>query len=180
MAKSNDITLIDDLKKNEKHISLTRGLFAVVDGCDYELLSEHKWYALNSKWGFRAARSCRIGGKKRCVLMGRQILGLRYGDKLQADHINHNTLDDRRCNLRTCTNQENSYNRRCHKNSSSKYKGVSWYGAYEKWMGYIRSGGKNVFLGYFLAEDDAARAYNSTAQRLHGEHAHLNTIKGDL
>ena len=166
---------IDIMKK----IPLTRGLFALVDDCDYESISQYKWYALNSQWGFRAARSCHIDGKKRCVLMGRQILGLVHGDRLQADHANHNTLDDRRCNLRTCTNQQNSYNRKRYKNSSSKYKGVSWYGAYAKWMGYIRSSGKNVFLGYFGKEDDAARAYNSAARRLHGQYAYLNKIKGD-
>ncbi len=162
-----------------KKIPLTRGLFALVDDCDYESMSQHKWYALNSQWGFRAARSCRIDGKKRCVLMGRQILGLAHGDNLQADHANHNTLDDRRCNLRICTNQQNSYNRKRYKNSSSRYKGVSWYGAYAKWMGYIRSSGKNLFLGYFGKEDDAARAYNSAAQKLHGQYAYLNKIKGD-
>ncbi len=152
----------------------------IVDDCDYESMSQHKWYALNSKWGFRAARSCRIGGKKRCVLMCRQILGLGHGDKRQTDHINHNTLDERRHNLRVCTNQQNSYNRRGSRKASSKYKGVSWYKAYGKWMGYIRSDGKNVFLGYFSEEDNAARAYNRAARKLHGQYAYLNTIKGDL
>ena len=112
--------------------------------------------------------------------MYRQILGLSHGDKRQTDHRNRNTLDTRRCNLRICTNRQNSYNRGSLRNSSSKYKGVSWYKAYGKWMASIRKSGKNVFLGYFSKEDSAAFAYNVAAQKLHGQYVRLNKIKGEL
>lgn len=74
-----------------------------------------------------------------------------------VDHINHNTLDNRKENLRAISHQDNMLNRLPDKNSSSKYKGVQWYDRIGKFVAYFRK----KHIGYFDKEDDAALAYNA-------------------
>jgi hypothetical protein len=107
---------------------LTQGQWAVVDAADYEWLMQWKW---NARWLPKrrihyAMRNSKRDetGKQRSIAMHREILALRAGDKRQGDHINHNTLDNRRCNLRIATHIESSRNRRTRADNTSGYKGV--------------------------------------------------------
>ena len=93
---------------------------------------------------------------------------------MHVDHINGNGLDNRRENLRLCTNSQNHMNRKTHRDSSSKYKGVSWNKRNSKWQAYIGSGIKRKNLGYFASESDAAKAYDIKAKECFGEFARLN------
>ena len=154
-----------------KRIPLTQGQFALIDDEDYEELAKHKWYAAENHYGgFRATREA----ANRTTYMHREILGIGYGNKLQVDHRNHNTLDNRRANLRLCNNRDNSRNRKSHKNSSSKYKGVTWCKRTRKWATQIKLREGNRFLGYFASEIVAAKAYDRKAKELFGEFANLN------
>jgi len=157
-------------------IPLTQGQFALVDDSDYEFLSQWKWYAhKHSSGDFHAMRaSPRKNGKEYSIYMSRQILGLKHGDKRQADHINHNTLDNRQSNIRICTNQQNSFNRKSISNTSSKFKGVSWYERCKKWQAHIQMDRKRKHLGLFRSEKKAALAYDFAAKSLYGEFACLN------
>ncbi len=104
-----------------KRIELTQGQFALVDNADYDWLNRFKWSAdwNNHTKSFYAARNSRTKNGKICsVSMAREILGLKCGDKFQADHKNHDTLDNRRANLRIVTSQQNHFNR---KNSKGYY-----------------------------------------------------------
>ena len=158
-----------------KKIKLTRSLYAIVDDADYEELSKHKWCAMKTKWGFYATRkSPKKNGKRHTIRMHRQILGLKHGDPRQGDHQNHNTLDNRRANLRICTNQENSMNQKSPPDTASQFKGVSWY--YKKWIAGIKVNGVRKHLGSFVSEKDAALAYNKAAKKYFGEFACLNQI----
>lgn len=159
-----------------KRINLTQNKVAIVDDQDYDWLSRRKWYAHKGTHGYYAVRnSKKCEGKKHLIRMHRAIMGLQYGDKQEIDHINHNGLDNRRCNLRVCTHRQNGYNQTS-KTGSSKYKGVSWYKPYKKWESYIDTNGKRQKLGYFDNEIDAAKAYNDKAKELFGEFACLNKI----
>ena len=95
--------------------------------------------------------------------------------KLYIDHINGNSLDNRRKNLRVCTNAENQWN--CGKKSTSKqkYKGVrqTRYGTYEA---RIRYGGKRHHLGTFKTIEEAVKVYNEKALEVHGEFAYVNVL----
>jgi len=97
-----------------------------------------------------------------------------------VDHKDGNGLNDRRSNLRVCTQQQNLYNSRPH-GRSSRFKGPCWDKAKRRWVVYIRHDGRNVFIGRFRDEAEAARAYDHKAYELFGEYAYLNfpeEIKG--
>ena len=77
----------------------------------------------------------------------------------QIDHVNINPLDNRIENLRIVNQSQNLKNRNKFKNCSSKFKGVSWYKAYNKWVARISIDGKLKHLGYFTNEEEAAETY---------------------
>lgn len=97
-----------------------------------------------------------------------------------VDHINHDTLDNRQTNLREVTPQQNQWNKRPMRGSSSKYKGVGWRSDKNKWDAQIRTNGKRRFLGYYEVEEQAAVAYDKAASELFGEFAWLNSTHFDL
>ena len=94
-----------------------------------------------------------------------------------VDHIDRNKLNNCINNLRWVTNQENQMNAPKTKNiTSSKYKGLSWNKACNKWKGHIKLNGKLIHLGYFDDEKGAARAYNNKALEIFDDYACLNEI----
>lgn len=158
-----------------KQISLTQGMVALVDDADYEELSKHKWYTHKARTGgFYALRSFRENGNFHIISMSRQILGLEHGDKREADHINQNTLDNRRNSLRVCTCLDNLRNRRGDSNTTSRFKGVSWDKENKRWRVSIGVNGKSINLGRFHNEIFAAGVYDQAAKKYFGEFACLN------
>jgi len=151
-----------------KHIPLTQGEYALVDDVDYEELSKHKWHFTR---GY-AVRDNTVNGHHTTMRMHRQILRASPGD--QTDHINRNKLDNRRCNLRLCTNWQNMCNRKKMSNNKSGFKGVTWNKKDKKWGAHIRANKRYVWLGYFTDKEEAARKYNEAAIYLHGDYAVLN------
>ena len=146
-----------------KQIKLTRDQVAIVDDEDFEELSQFKWCALwypHTKSFYAVRHSKTKNGKRHMILMHRQILGLNHGDKMQGDHINHDTLDNQRSNLRAVTHQQNQWN---HKNA----KGYSWNKRNKKYMAYIKSNGKRINLGYFSTTKEARNAYLQAKKQYH-------------
>lgn len=94
-----------------------------------------------------------------------------YGEwpQQQLDHINGNRADNRICNLRSATANENSRNRKTHRNNTSGYKGVTWYARARKWQASICVNGKKKCIGYFKCPQAAHEAYCSASVMLHGE-----------
>ena len=145
------------------YIPLTRGLHALVDAEDYEWLNQYQWYAAISNRGIFYARRNSPDG---VVSMHRLIMQAPEG--MVVDHINGNGLDNRRCNLRICTQYENALNSRPRADAKSRFKGV--YPHHNKWK--ARVGGR--YLGLFDDEVEAAKARDRKARELYGEHAWLN------
>lgn len=154
-----------------KKIDVGRGLFALVDDCDYPKLSECKWKAYQRKNTFYAIRS----EKGKSVAMHRQILGLRGRNEI-CDHADGNGLNNQRDNLRACTMRENNLNKRGYKNNSQRLKGVKQVSK-RRYMARITHFGKIIYLGTFDCPRKAAHAYNEKAKELHGEFARLNSLE---
>ena len=147
------------------HVVLASGEMAYVDCEDVSLVSDHGW-ALH-KDGYAHAR---ING--RLILMHRYIMSAKAGEI--TDHINRNRLDNRKDNLRLCTLSQNGQNA-CKRTNRNRFKGAyrnrrGW------WDARIRVNKKQLFLGSYPSEEDAAIVYNVAAQIFHGEFACLNNI----
>jgi hypothetical protein len=157
-----------------KTIPLTQGMVALVDDEDYADLAQFKWYARKSPKDhtYYAARNVKQAGRQITERMHRRILNAQVGQIV--DHENHNGLDCQRHNIRICTQRQNNGNRRRNIHSSSRFKGVTWYGRYKKWRAQIQNNGKEIHLGYFDDEEQAAHAYDKKAIELFGEFACLN------
>jgi hypothetical protein len=158
-------------------IPLTQGQVAIVDAADYEWLMQWKWQAL---WdphtqSFRAVRTeyFRVDGKRaqKAITMHRLILNAQ--PDIKVDHIDHNTLNNRRYNLRAATQTQNSaHNRRMHRNNTSGYRGVrfyQYYGEPGRWVARITRNGKLQHLGYFNTPEEASNAYENAAREHRGE-----------
>jgi hypothetical protein len=160
-----------------REIPLTKGQVALVDAADYEWLMQWKWFA---HWApvakkFYAVRNEALGLRKQHIVpMHRQILGLKRGDKMHGDHINMETLDNRRSNLRIASGSQNMMNRRLQSNNKSGTKGVYWDSERRKWASVIGIDGKYIRLGRFDHIHEAASAYAEAAKKYHGEFARLS------
>lgn len=108
------------------------------------------------------------------VYLHRHILGISNSPLLQGDHINGNTLDNRRENLRIANLQQNMYNRRKKVNSSRRYKGV--YRVGDGYRCEVIKDGVSFTAGKFPTENSAAIQYNKLATYLFGEYASLNEV----
>ena len=158
-----------------KEIALSQGRVALVDDCDFEELSKHKWYAVWITKSFYVMRKINNGNRPVTEYMHRQVIAAQSGDCV--DHINHNGLDCRKSNLRICTQSQNLGNKKKYGITASKFKGVFWHKQRMKWRAQIKFNYRSIHLGLFTDEPTAARAYDTKAKELFGEFALLNFPK---
>jgi len=153
-----------------KKIPLTQGKFTKVDNNDFILLSKMKWYSSKDTRGNYRALGW-VNGKN--VTLSRFIM--KPPINLEVDHINHDTLDNRRSNLRVCSRSENNRNKSKIKTNTSGYKGVSFKAG--RWVAYIgvnvAGKRKNKFLGACDKKEDAYMLYCEASKIYHGDFAHL-------
>lgn len=92
---------------------------------------------------------------------------------LNVDHINGNSLDNRRCNLRICTFSDNMKNKSIDVRNKSGVTGVGWYqkgnSDTKAWKAYIRIDKKLINLGFFDDFDDAVKARRDAEEKYFGE-----------
>ncbi len=154
-----------------------KDLFILLDNEDYSWAIKYKWHIRN---GY-AYRSIFKNNKVLNFSLHREIMKPLKNEII--DHINHNKLDDRKCNLRKCNSSENNRNRTSHKNTSSNYKGVNINVIKNKNKNYMYWSAsifniKKFCLGSFPftpeGEIEAAKAYDLKAKEIYGEFANLN------
>lgn len=148
-----------------KTIPVGKSNFAVVDDCDFDLLSRFSWRIV-------VVDECKYATAGRGLLMHRVALGV--DDKsILVDHKNGNGLDNQRANLRIASRRQNMMNRRKHRVGSSKYKGVYWSKTYRRWLATLRFSGR-CYSKWCDSEAEAAMMYDAFARKHFGEFACVN------
>lgn len=158
-----------------REIPLTKGYVALVDAADYEWLNQWRWRARRSRgvvYAVRSAgRAARREGAACLIFMHRLVCEVPEGEV--PDHKNGDGVDNRRCNLRAATFTQNAVNAR-HRYNKTGYRGVTVASSSGRFVARTRDGGRNIPLGAYATPEEAARAYDAAARRLHGEFARLN------
>lgn len=147
-------------------------LFAQVDDWHYELVTQYSWRKHTGLSGvIYAQRRWRDEqGVLRGQLMHTLITGWGY-----VDHKDHNGLNCQEYNLRESNAHLNVANSRA-RGGTSRFKGVCRVG--ERWKSCIRCHRRQIHLGYYIDEEEAARAYDAKALELFGEFACTNESLG--
>jgi hypothetical protein len=152
-------------------VPLFGGKVAIIDAEDAERILPHKWRTQRDGYAVRRRKvSDPPGGG--LVLMHREVLGV--APDVYVDHVNRNTLDNRKRNLRPATNAENQSNTGLRRDNTSGFRGVNWSGRHERWMVRIRVRGQRQFVGLFDDPEEGARAYDQAAILHFGDYAWTN------
>lgn len=137
---------------------------------DYELIKSYTWCKRSDGYIITS-----IDGsitRQHRILFGEEIAGL------VVDHINHNTTDNRRSNLRICTQHKNSMNNIISKNNTSGTSGVSFSSKSNSWRAYIMLNRKQINLGFFKNIEDAIKARKDAEEKYFGEYK--NSYDADM
>lgn len=152
--------------------------YFIVDIEDLEKIANHSWRIQFYPSYKRVETSYATSGKSKNkhLVLGRLLIDC--PNDLLVDHIDCDSLNNRKSNLRLASPLGNSQNVPKHptRKTSSKYKGVAWHKKKRKWIASVSANKKSHHLGYFTSEKDAAIAYNHKAKELHSEFAYLNPI----
>ena len=151
-----------------KQIPLSQGKFALLDDDDFEYLSKFKWCVSKSNCGrkFYVMRRLSKNQGGRTQAMHRLICGCVHDKNVVVDHIDGNSLNNQKSNLRVCTRAENSRNADKPVNNTSGYKGVYWDKSKKKWTAQIKFEKATIPLGRYHDKIEAARAYNTASIKL--------------
>lgn len=152
-----------------REIPLTKGLVALVDDADFELVAQYSWRARLYGRTHYAEAPTKMHGILTTIRMHSLIM--EPGTGLEVDHRNHNGLDNRRENLRVCTHRQNCANRR-YERARPGYRGVYPSGA--NWKAVINRDGRQFNLGHYPCEVMAAVAFDRELLATHGEFAKPN------
>jgi hypothetical protein len=144
------------------------------DGTKFETLIDtselDNVLAINNKWSvipMKNSDSVYVNGRvnKKRLLLHRYLMNDPKG--MVVDHINHNTLDNRKSNLRVVSQKQNQENRKgAQKNSKSGVRGVYWNIHSQSWHARVKSNGKNISVGYFKNLHDADKAVREARKKL--------------
>ena len=155
-------------------VPLTHGHITLVGAQDYEWIAQRRWNSNGNRQDKRRYAKNENTFLHRLIMervLGRPLLNWKIE---QVDHKNGDGLDNRRPNLRICSQSQNGANSKKAAPCSSQFKGVVWQKHRNKWSAKISVNGKHYHLGNFVDEEDAATAYDVAARRLRGDFARLN------
>jgi len=157
------------------------GYKVLIDPEDYEKIVNYNWRIIKRKdsvvyfhtavYDAQLYREKKI--KSKTVLLHRLIMNCSYKDGKMIDHINRNTLDCRKINLRFATNSQNQWNRKTQKRNVTKLKGVMFDKRRGKYYSRIVHDKKAVFLGYFTDMYLAHEAYCIASVKYHGAYGRV-------
>lgn len=142
------------IKKYFTLISKGKKYRILIDEGDYETVSKHKWWIKNERYIYT-----QLG--RNTIHLHRFVLN--YSGELQVDHINHNTLDNRKSNLRIVTISQNNINK------ANIYSGVRPYK--DKYRARIKLNGKEIHIGIFKTLKEAMKARITKEIELFNKHS---------
>ena len=156
-------------------IELTQGKVALVDDIDFIYLNQWKWFIdKNCKHSYAVRDLC--SGKR--IYMHRVILErMGFENFEETDHIDRDTLNNQRYNLRSATRQQNSANHKLNVNNVTGFRGICYTERLKPWMARISVNGRYKFLGRYETAIEAAKAYDKAAVAQYGDFAALNFPK---
>jgi hypothetical protein len=138
--------------------------------------TEDTYRVAQYRWGLNKDGYLQSSIKSKKIPLHRFLLNLEVGDSKIVDHIDRNIHNNRKSNLRLCSQTQNHGNSSLSKRNTSGYKGVCWNKYHKKWQAQIRKDYKEIYLGLFDLVEDAAMAYNDAAITYFGEFAVLNSV----
>ena len=163
------------LWKNRNELS---DKLTIIDDEDHEKVVEAvgrgKWYAHDN--GSPGSKDYAMNGS-RDKSIHRVVMHAPKG--MCVDHINGDTLDNRKQNLRICTKAQNSQNKKLRCDSASGFKGVT-KSSKNSWLAYIgdpstmHPNKRHIRLGTYPTAEEAAITYDKKAIELYGEFAYTN------
>ncbi|MGL5766294.1 MAG: HNH endonuclease [Sarcina sp.] len=131
-------------------IHTKKGEVILVDNDDFKIVSKYCWYISTKGYVYSRKNKQHIAMHR--ILMSPGIL--------QVDHINRNKSDNRKCNLRLLTNQQNQYNTKVPVNNKSGIKGIYYNKTCDKWCAQVTINGKTKSLGLFENKEEAILVRN--------------------
>jgi hypothetical protein len=144
----------------------------LVDLDDYErVIAAGKWSIVEHRSTHYAFRRISAPGVKPQVNVQMHRFILDVGPEEIVDHVNRNGLDNRRCNLRVCTDSQNKFNQKVRKDSYSGVKGVSLCVTTGRWDACVSAYGKRYRAGRFDSLEEAEAAVTALRLKVHGEYA---------
>lgn len=168
--KENHIEIVDDhaeiflINKNNEICGK-----ALIDIDDIDKVKHIKWHKSDLQ---RSTYYC-TSNDKQFRRLHRCILNV-IDPKILVDHINHNGLDNRKCNLRICTNQQNICNCNTPKNNVSGHKGVYYAKDKHKWTAQVTINNKTKYIGRYDTIEEAIKAREEAAKKYYGEFSNEN------
>lgn len=148
-----------------------------IDQEDLERVNSHKWRVTKGTTGrLRVVTTVSTKDGPRHLTLGRFLMDPPKNKQVYPRRFNEG-LDYRKSNLVVCTMKERQrLLPKTRKTTTSKFRGVSYSAKFKKWKAAIKCNGKNISLGMFAKEEDAAAAYNNAAPKYFGEIAYQNKI----
>lgn len=129
----------------------------LIDKQDYEICKPYVWHINYDKTGYKSVTT-KING--RMIKLHRLLLNC-LDSKIEIDHINRDSTDNRRSNLRFANRSINNFNKSLQSNNTSGHKGIYKTKNYNKWLVQIGCDGKRYYIGSYNTLDEAIQARNN-------------------
>ena len=153
------------------------GKEVLFDKEDYELIKDWTW--CDNHLGYACSKKM---NKRKNTIVRMHNLIMNYHTKSEnkgmvVDHINHNTMDNRKANLRLITHSQNIMNSKLQGRSKSGRTGVSWSKRAQKWQAYITKNRKRINLGVYEEINDAIKVRERAEKELFGDFSFKESMK---
>jgi len=136
-----------------------KGNRIIIDAEDLPKVENFRWYCRKGSHGYVVGSA-----DEKKIYLHRHIMGVtEFSDKV--DHINHDAKDNRKANLRVCSNRQNSMNR-----AKQHSEGVSYRKDKKKWRAYINVNYKQISLGLFATKREALKVRKEAVQKYYGDY----------